>query len=169
MNELTPTTLISPDSMRRTRSAWLCTSRPFMSSIMANEPPPSSTQSQLGLRRSASSATFASTTSSPSNRSSYSSRSDSYASTCWIRSDHCWSHGRGQAERLVPARQLHRAGARALRQRHAEHLEHDALHVVLGLRLGEPERVHLHAVAEAAQLLVGDAVALGADAVPHLA
>ena len=43
VNELTPTTFSSPDSMRRTRSAWLCTSRPFISSIIANEPPPSST------------------------------------------------------------------------------------------------------------------------------
>ena len=34
----------------------------------------------------------------------------------------------------------------------AERLEHDPLHVVLGLGLGEPERVHLHAVAEAQQL-----------------
>ena len=41
-----------------------------------------------------------------------------------------------------------------------EHLEHDALHVVLRLRLGEPEGVDLHAVAEAALLGVGDAVAL---------
>ena len=38
----------------------------------------------------------ASTTCEPSNRSPYSSRSDSKASTCWIRSDHCWSHGRGR-------------------------------------------------------------------------
>ena len=28
--------------------------------------------------------------------SSYSSRSDSKASTCWSRSDHCWSQGRGR-------------------------------------------------------------------------
>ena len=33
---------------------------------------------------------------SPSNRSSYSSRSVSYASTCCMRSDHCWSHGGGR-------------------------------------------------------------------------
>jgi hypothetical protein len=57
-----------------------------------------------------------------------------------------------QAERLVPGRQLHRAGARVLRQRDAEHLEHDALDVVLGLGLGEAERVDLHAVAEARSL-----------------
>ena len=111
--------------------------------------------------------TLRSTTTEPSNRSPYSSRSDSYASTCWMRSDHCWSHGVGRPERLVPARQLDRARPRVLRQRDAEHLEHDALHVVLGLLLGEAERVHLHAVAEAAQLLVVDAVALVPDAIPH--
>ena len=55
----------------------------------------------------------------------------------------------GQAERLVPRRQLDAASPRLLRQRDGEHLEHDALHVVLGLRLGEPEAVDLHAVAEA--------------------
>ena len=75
--------------------------------------------------------------------------------------------GRRQAERLIPARQLHGPGPRALRERHAEHLEHDALHVVLRLLLGEPERVDLHAIAEAPQLRVGDAVPLRADAVPH--
>ena len=31
----------------------------------------------------------------PSKRSGYSSRSVSYARTCWTRSAHCWSHGRG--------------------------------------------------------------------------
>ena len=70
--------------------------------------------------------------------------------------------GPGESERLVPRRQLHRARPGALRERDAERLQHDARHVVLGLRLGEPERVDLHAVAEPAQLVVGDAVALGA-------
>ena len=37
-----------------------------------------------------------STTSEPSNMSSYSSRSVSNARICWIRRDHCWSHGRGR-------------------------------------------------------------------------
>ena len=169
VNAFTPTTVMSPDSMRRTRSALLCTSRCFIASIMANAPPPSSTHWSSASAASASSAVFASTTCEPSKRSSYSSRSVSNASTCWMRSDHCWSHGRGQPERLVPRRQLHRARPRVLRERDAERLEHDALHVVLGLRLGETERVHLHAVAEAAQLLVGDAVALGGDAVPERA
>ena len=68
-----------------------------------------------------------------------------------------------EAERLVPRRQLQRAGAGVLRERHAEHLEHDPLHVVLGLRLGQPERVDLHAVAEPAHLRVLHAVALAGD------
>ena len=59
-----------------------------------------------------------------------------------------------QAERLVPRRQLYGAGAGVLGQRDAEHLQHDALHVVLRLGLGQAERVDLHAVAEAAHLLV---------------
>ena len=44
-----------------------------------------------------------------------------------------------QAEGLVPRGQLHRAGARVLRQRHAAHLLVDALHVVLRLCLGQPQ------------------------------
>ena len=39
--------------------------------------------------------TSPSITTEPSKMSGYSSRSDSYASTCCMRSDHCWSHGRG--------------------------------------------------------------------------
>ena len=53
-----------------------------------------------------------------------------------------------QAERLVPGRQLHGARARIFRQRHGQHFDQDAIDVVLGLRLGEAERVDLHAVAE---------------------
>ena len=73
-----------------------------------------------------------------------------------------------QAQRLVPRRQLHRAGPGVLRQRHREHLQHDALDVVLRLGLGEPQRVDLHAVAEAPHLGVLDAVALAAQLVPEL-
>ena len=76
--------------------------------------------------------------------------------------------GPRQPERLVPGRQLHGAGPGALGQRDAERLEDDALHVVLRLLLGQPERVHLHAIAEAAELGVLDPVALAADAVPQL-
>ncbi len=57
--------------------------------------------------------------------------------------------GPGQAEGLVPRRQLHRAGPRVLAQGDREHLEDDPLDVVLGLGLGEPQRVDLHPVAEA--------------------
>ena len=73
-----------------------------------------------------------------------------------------------QSQRLVPCRQLHRTRPRPLRQRDAEHLQHDALDVVLRLRLRQAERVHLHAVAEPAGLLVGDAVPLARDLVPEL-
>ena len=99
--------------------------------------------------------------------SGYSSRSVSYASTCWMRSDHCWSHGRGKPEGLVPGRELDGAGASAAAERDRQRLEHDALHVVLGLGLGEPERVDLHAVAEPALLGVLHAVALAPDPVPE--
>ena len=111
-------------------------------------------------RRRRSSSVRASMTREPSKMSSYSSRSVSKASTCCIRNDHCWSHGRGRPSASFHAGSwIDRARARfdsVTRQ----HLEHDALHVVLGLRLGEAERVDLHAVAEPAGLLVGDAVAL---------
>ncbi len=72
-----------------------------------------------------------------------------------------------QSERLVPGRKLDRAGARVAAERHREHLEHDPLHVVLRLGLGQAERVDLHAVAEAPQLRVLDAVALAAELVPE--
>jgi hypothetical protein len=74
-----------------------------------------------------------------------------------------------QAERLVPGRKLHRAGAGLLGERHGQHLDEDAVHVVLGLLLGEPERVHLHPVAEHALLRVRDAVAVPRDLVPEFA
>ena len=73
-----------------------------------------------------------------------------------------------QAERLVPGRQLHGAGARVLRQRHRQHLDQDAGDVVLRLRLGQAERIHLHAVAEQPLLGIGDAVALARDLVPQI-
>ncbi len=168
VKRLTPTTGCSPDSMRRIRSTWLRTRRRLSSSIAAKAPPSAST--------SASSSHAAS------------------ASSCRLGLDHVRAledvvvleqvglegehllhaqrpllvPGPGQPERLVPRRQLHGPGPGALRQRHTEALEHDALHVVLRLLLGEAERVHLHPVAETAQLGIIDAVALAADAVPEL-
>ena len=65
-----------------------------------------------------------------------------------------------QAERLVPGRQLDGAGAGVLGQRDGQHLNQDAVDVVLGLLLRSAQRVDLHAVAEAPRLRVGDAVAL---------
>ena len=69
-----------------------------------------------------------------------------------MRSDHCWSHGRGRPSASFQAGSCTARARASLRQRDGEHLEQDAIDVVLGLLLGEAERVHLHAVAEAAML-----------------
>ena len=76
--------------------------------------------------------------------------------------------GAGETHRLVPGRQLDRAGTGVAAKRHGQRLEDDALHVVLGLRLGQAERVDLDAVAHTKQLRIGDAVALAADLLPEL-
>ncbi len=73
-----------------------------------------------------------------------------------------------QRQRLVPAGQLQGAAARVAAEQHAERLDQDAPGVVLRLALGQVERVDLHAVAEAAQLRVVDAVAVARDLVPQL-
>ncbi len=72
-----------------------------------------------------------------------------------------------QPERLVPGRQLHGPRAGVAAQGHRERLEHDPLHVVLGLGLGQAERVDLDAVAEAQRALVGHAVARPAELLPQ--
>ena len=72
-----------------------------------------------------------------------------------------------QPQRLVPRRQLDRARASIAADRHRQRLQHDPLHVVLRLRLGEAERVDLHAVAQPQQLRVADAVALPAQLLPQ--
>ncbi len=74
--------------------------------------------------------------------------------------------GPRQAERLVPGGQLNGAGAGVPGERDPQHLQHDPLHVVLRLCLGQAEGVDLHAVAEPARAGVGDAVAFAGDAVP---
>ena len=74
-----------------------------------------------------------------------------------------------QPERLVPGRQLDRAGAGVAPERHRQGLEHDPLDVVLRLRLGQAEAVDLDAVAHPQELRVGDAVAVPSDPLPHLA
>ena len=74
-----------------------------------------------------------------------------------------------QAQGLVPGRELDGAGAGVPGERDRQHLEQDAVDVVLGLLLGQAQGVDLHAVAEQAVLgLLGDAVALAADLVPQL-
>ena len=47
--------------------------------------------------------------------------------------------GARQAQGLVPGRELHGAGAGVLRERDRQHLEQDAVDVVLGLLLGQAE------------------------------
>ena len=89
MKALTPTTVCSPDSIRRVRSAIDATSRDLSTSTASNAPPSANTSSSSAWAASRSSAVLASTTVDPSNRSPYSSRSVSYASTCCIRNDHC--------------------------------------------------------------------------------
>ena len=74
----------------------------------------------------------------------------------------------GQAERLVPGRQLHRPRPRPFRQGDRQRLEQDAVDVVLRLLLGQAEGIDLDAVAKAAQLRIRDAVARLADFVPQL-
>ncbi len=73
----------------------------------------------------------------------------------------------GQAERLVPGGQLDRPRASVPAEGDRQRLERDPVDVVLGLGLGQAERVDLHAVAQAAVLLVLDAVALAPELVPQ--
>ena len=85
-----------------------------------------------------------------------------------MRSDHCWSHGRGR-----PRASFH-AGSwidRALaRFDSVTPSASSTMRCTLfsGWASARPERVDLHAVAETQRPLVGDAVALAADAVPQL-
>ncbi len=72
-----------------------------------------------------------------------------------------------EAERLVPGRQLDRAGAGVAAERDRERLEDDPRDVVLGLRLGQPERVDLDAVAHPQEAGIGDAVALAPELLPE--
>ena len=83
-------------------------------STAATAPPMSSMRASSAGASAFSSSTLAATTVEPSKMSPYSSRSVSKARICCRRSDHCWSHGPRQAERLVPGRQLHRARAGVL-------------------------------------------------------
>ncbi len=112
VKQLTPTTWSSPVSMRRTRSAWLRTRRDLSSSMASNAPPRARTSASSAHEASASSAVFFSMTTDPSKMSSYSKRSDSNARICWIRSDHCWSQGRGSPRASFQAGSC-RARARA--------------------------------------------------------
>ena len=84
-----------------------------------------------------------------------------------MRSDHCWSHGRGSPSASFQAGSWIARARDVAAERDGERLEHDALHVVLRLGLREPERVDLHAVAEAPVALARDPVAGAAELVPQ--
>ncbi len=74
----------------------------------------------------------------------------------------------GQAQGLVPGRQLHGAGAGVLGEGDCQHLQHDPGDVVLRLRFREAQGVYLHAVAEPPHLRVGHAVAVAPQLIPQL-
>lgn len=96
--QLTPTILSSPASIRARRSACEETSSPFRypDSTAAMAPPISWIRSISARQSATRESTLASMTWDPAKMSSYSSRSLSSARTCWMRSDHCWSQGRGR-------------------------------------------------------------------------
>ncbi len=75
--------------------------------------------------------------------------------------------GPREPQRFVPRRELNGAGAGATGERHGERLERDPVDVVLRLHLGKPQGVDLDPVAEAAELLVLDAVALATELIPQ--
>ena len=85
-----------------------------------------------------------------------------------MRSDHCWSHGRGRPSASFQAGSCTARARRFFDSVTRQHLDEDAIDIVLGLRLGEAQRVDLHAVAEHAVLGVFHAVALERDLVPEL-
>ena len=167
VKQLTPTTVCSPDSMRRTRSAWLRTRRAFSSSMAAKAPPRPSTSSSSAVAASTSSAVLASTTVRAVEDVVVLEKVGLEGQDLLDPQRPLLVPGSGQAEGLVPRRELDGPGPGALGQGDAEGLQDDPGHVVLGLLLGQAEGVHLHPVAEAAQLRVVNAVALGADPVPE--
>ncbi len=86
-----------------------------------------------------------------------------------MRSDHCWSHGRGRPSASFQAGNC-TARARAFFDSVTASISmQDARDVVFRLRLGEAERVDLHAVAEQPLLGIGDAVARARDLIPQFA
>ena len=81
--------------MSRSLRACDATSRSFMYSSACTEPPRSRTRPSSSSAPVARSSVRPSMAFDPSNRSSCSRRSVSYARICWARSDHCWSQALG--------------------------------------------------------------------------
>ena len=107
---LTPTTFVSPDSMRRTRSVFACTSRPLISSIIPNEPPPSSTHCSSSQAAVHSSSTFASIDLRALEDVAVLQQVRLVGQDLLHPQRPLLVPGTGQAQRLVPARQLQGAG-----------------------------------------------------------
>src|SRR5262245_25319912 len=72
-----------------------------------------------------------------------------------------------EAQRLIPGRQLYGSGPGVAGERHPQRLQNDALHIVLGLGLGQSERVDLDSVPEASLLRILDAVPVPGQLVPQ--
>ena len=75
--------------------------------------------------------------------------------------------GPRQTHRLVPGGQLQGAAARPLGQRHGERFDQDAIDIVFRLRLGQAERIDLHAIAKQQRLGIGDAIARRGRSLPR--
>ena len=84
-----------------------------------------------------------------------------------MRSDHCWSNGRGRPSASFQAGNCTARARAFFDKRHRQHFKQDAIDVVFRLLLGQAERIDLHAVAEQPVLGILDAVALSRDLVPQ--
>ena len=73
-----------------------------------------------------------------------------------------------QAKGLVPSGQLQGAATGVLGQGHGQRLDQDAIDVIFRLLFGQAQRIDLNTIAEAAGLIVGNAIALLQELIPKL-
>mmetsp|Transcript_24008 Transcript_24008/g.44062 ORF Transcript_24008/g.44062 Transcript_24008/m.44062 type:complete len:371 (-) Transcript_24008:5902-7014(-) len=76
--------------------------------------------------------------------------------------------GARQAKGFIPSWQLHRTRAGLFRQGHGQHLNQNAVDVVFGLLFRQAQRIDLHAITEAAEFRIADAIARLANLVPQI-
>ncbi len=62
---------------------------------------------------------------------------------------------------------MHGARPRRFRQGHRQHFQQNAIDIVLGLRLGQAQRINLHAITEPPQFGVRNAITRGANLIPQ--